>query len=239
VTLENQVVIVTGGSCGIGRAIALLFAGEGAKVVVATRDEAACEAVAEMVRSRGSEALAVRTDVTDEAQVAQLVDATVRQFGKVDGLVNSAGVGLLASLLDTTTAMWRRSLDVNLTGTFLCCRAVWAPMMKQRRGCILNISSGAAKFPRAGWAAYCASKAGVIALSEALALEGFPFGIRVNVLCPGPTATEMRLGNFPQDDPTLLLTPEDVAKAALFFFTDLSANVYHAQLDVRKRPRGM
>ena len=237
--LENQVIIVTGSSRGIGQAIALLFSREGARVVVVSRHVDACETVAGRIRSEGGQALVVPTDVADEAQVAHLVQATLAHFGRVDGLVNAAGIGLLVALPDTTLEMWQRTLDVNLTGTFLCCRAVWEPMARQGGGHILNISSSVVKDPHAGWSAYCASKAGVVALTESLAKEGYPLGIRVNVLLPGATATKMRLTNFPSDDPAQLLAPEDVAKVASFFSADAATHLYGANLEVRKRPRGL
>jgi len=237
--LEDQVIIVTGSSQGIGKAIALLFSTQGAKVVVVSRHTDDCETIADRIRSKSGQALVVPADVRDEAQVARMVQVTLACFGRVDGLVNAAGVGLLAPLSDTTLEMWQHTLDVNLTGTFLCCRAVWAPMVRQGGGHILNISSSAVRDPHAGWSAYCASKAGVVALTESLAKEGYPLGIRVNVLLPGATATEMRLTNFPSDDPAQLLAPEDVAEVALLFFTNTATHLYGAHLEVRKRPRGL
>ena len=129
-------------------------------------------------------------------------------------------------------------MQVNVTGTFLCCRAVWEPMTKQGGGSILNISSGAGKRAHAGWVAYCASKWAVMGLTESLALEGFPLGIRVNALCPGPVATPMRYANFPDEDQSRLLTADEVAQAALYFFSEAGRYVRNAALDVRKQPRG-
>ena len=125
-----------------------------------------------------------------------MVERTLAQYGRVDGLVNSAGVAPLAPIAQTSLEMWQRTMDVNVTGTFLCCRAVWTPMTRQGSGSILNISSGSGKRAHAEWSAYCASKYAVMGLTESLALEGFPLGIRVNALCPGPTATPMRRDNF-------------------------------------------
>ena len=236
--LSKQVIIVTGASQGIGRSIAMACGREGARVVVVARSEAQTEAVATEIRFRGGAALAIPTDVTDEAQVNQMVERTLEQFGRVDGLVNSAGVSPLASITDTSLAMWELTMATNVTGTFLCCRAVWTPMSNQHSGSILNISSGAGKQAHADWSAYCASKWAVMGLTESLSLEGFPLGIRVNALCPGPTATAMRHSNFPDEDQGTLMTPEDIAEAALFFFTDAARYVRNAALDVRKRPRG-
>lgn len=237
--LEGQIIIVTGSSRGIGKAIALLFAREGATVVVAARGATACEAVAERIAAQGGHGSAVPTDVSDEGQVGRLVDTSLAHFGRVDGLVNAAGVGHLAALPDTSLELWQRHLDVNLTGTFLCCRAVWLPMARQARGSILNVSSSALGDPHAHWCAYLASKGGVAALTGALAKEGYPVGIKVNALLPGATATKMRRSNFPSEDPGELLAPEEVAAAAFIFFTAAGRNLYGVQLEVRKRPRGM
>jgi NAD(P)-dependent dehydrogenase (short-subunit alcohol dehydrogenase family) len=156
----------------------------------------------------------------------------------VDGLVNSAGVAPLSPIAETSLETWQWTMAVNVTGTFLCCRAVWTPMARQGGGSILNISSGSGKRAHAEWSAYCASKWAVMGLTESLALEGYPLGIRVNALCPGPTATPMRHDNFPDEDQGRLLTADEVAQAALFFFSDAAQYVRNAALDVRKQPRG-
>lgn len=236
--LRDQVIIVTGASQGIGRSIALACAAQGARVVVVARSRPQLEAVAAEIRLLGGEALAIPTDVTDEAQVSRMVEQVLTRYGRVDGLVNSAGVSPLAPITETSLAMWERTMAVNVTGTFLCCRAVWAPMARQQSGSILNISSGAGKQAHPDWCAYCASKWAVMGLTESLSLEGFPLGIRVNALCPGPTATPMRRANFPDEDQRPLLNPDEVARAALFFFSDAARYVRNAALDVRKQPRG-
>ena len=236
--LRNQVIIVTGSSQGIGRSIALACAREGASVVLAARNEANLNAVAEGIQNQGGDALVVPTDVTVESQVTSLVERAVVKYGRVTGLVNSAGVSPLSSITETSLETWRSTMEVNVTGTFLCCRAVWSPMVERGGGSILNISSGAGKRAHSGWVAYCASKWAVMGLTESLALEGFPVGIRVNALCPGPAATPMRDANFPGEDQGKLLTPDEVAEAALFFFSDAARYVRNAALDVRKQPRG-
>ncbi len=230
--LRDQVVIITGGSRGIGRAIALACAREGAHIVIAARNEKAMARVAGEVQVLGREALAVPTDVTDEAQVARLVERTLSHFERVDILVNSAGVSILAPIHETSLADWETTIAVNMRGTFLCCRAVWEPMMKQGYGVILNISSGSGKRGHANWSVYTASKFGVLGLSSALSKEGIPLGIRVNTLCPGPTNTDMRHANFPDEDPATILQPEELTNAALFLLTD--PNVRGVALDVRK-----
>jgi NAD(P)-dependent dehydrogenase (short-subunit alcohol dehydrogenase family) len=236
--LDHQVILVTGASQGIGRAIALACARRGARVAVVARSADRLDQVVGEIEGKGGEALALPTDVTDETQVAQMVARTLARYGRVDGLVNSAGVSPLAPIAECTLETWEWTMRVNVTGTFLCCREVWTPMVQKRGGSILNISSGAGKRAHAEWVAYCASKWAVMGLTESLALEGYPLGIRVNALCPGPTATPMRSDNFPGEDQARLLTADEVAEAALYFFTPAAQYVRNAALDVRKQPRG-
>jgi NAD(P)-dependent dehydrogenase (short-subunit alcohol dehydrogenase family) len=236
--LDGQVILITGASQGIGRGIALTCARHGARVAIAARSADRLYQVVDEIESQGGQALAIPTDVTDEGQVAQMVKSTLARYGRVDGLVNSAGVSPLAPITECTLETWERIMRVNVTGTFLCCREVWTPMVQQGGGSILNISSGAGKRAHAEWVAYCTSKWAVMGLTESLALEGFPLGIRVNALCPGPTATPMRADNFPGEDQSRLLTADEVAQAALYFFTPASQYVRNAALDVRKQPRG-
>jgi NAD(P)-dependent dehydrogenase (short-subunit alcohol dehydrogenase family) len=236
--LNDQVILVTGASQGIGRAIATTFARRGAQVALIARSADRLDQAVAEIESQGGHALALPTDVTDEAQVTHMVKRALAHFGRIDGLVNSAGVAPLAPVTQCTLETWEWTMGVNVTGTFLCCREVWTPMAQQGGGSILNISSGAGKRAHAEWVAYCASKWAVMGLTESLALEGFPLGIRVNALCPGPTATPMRADNFPGEDQSRLLAPGEVADAALTFFTPASQHVRNAALDVRKQPRG-
>ena len=207
-------------------------------MVLVARSAERLDQLAGEIESQGGEALALPTDVTDESQVAQMVRRALAHMGRIDGLVNSAGVAPLAPITQCTLETWEWTMRVNVTGTFLCCREVWTPMAQQGGGSILNISSGSGKRAHAEWVAYCASKYAVMGLTESLALEGFPLGIRVNALCPGPTATPMRADNFPGEDQSRLLTAAEVADAALYFFTPASQHVRNAALDVRKQPRG-
>jgi 3-oxoacyl-[acyl-carrier protein] reductase len=236
--LQDQVIIITGASQGIGRSIAAACARERAAVVLAARSAGTLATIAGAIRTAGGEVLAVPTDVTVETQVERLVSQTLDHYGRITGLVNSAGVSPLAPITETSLEMWQHTLAVNTTGTFLCCRAVWDPMVEAGGGSILNISSGAGKRAHAEWVAYCASKWAVMGLTESLALEGYPVGIRVNALCPGPTDTPMREANFPGEDKSRLLTPVEVAEAAVFFFSSAAQHVRNAALDVRKQPRG-
>ena len=137
--LQGQVIIVTGGSQGIGRSIALACAREGASVVIAARTKARLDAVVEEMRAQGGEGLAVTTDVTDETQVNRMVETTLARYRRVDEQVNSAGISPLSPITETSLKTWRKTTEINVTGTFLCCRAVWTPMVEQGGGSILNI----------------------------------------------------------------------------------------------------
>jgi NAD(P)-dependent dehydrogenase (short-subunit alcohol dehydrogenase family) len=212
-SLAGQVAIITGASRGIGRAAAAHFAAAGASVVLAARDRAALEANVRAIEAAGGRALAVPTDVADEASVADLFARTIAAFGRVDILVNSAGAVANVPFAEMDAATWDRVLGVNLHGTFLCCRAAFRQMIPQGGGVIVNLSSlsgvrGVEKFP--GLSAYTTSKFGVAGLSEILAVEGRPHGIRVLVVSPGAVDTEM----LRQAAPHLKagMTPEELAR---------------------------
>jgi len=213
--LKDQVAIITGAGRGIGRAVALAFAREGALVALAARTTAELDTVRAQIKSRAGRALAVPTDVTREASVAALVEKVLGEFGKVDVLVTSAGVATFAPLVDTKPEEWDHMMAVNLRGVFLACRAVLPPMMKRRRGTIINIVSIAAKRAIPGNAAYAAGKHAVLGLTQVLAEEMRPHGVRVGALSPGAVDTPLwdRVPNPPER--SRMLRPEDVAEAAL------------------------
>lgn len=213
--LGGRVAIITGATRGVGRATALLFAAEGADVVLAARDQAGLAAVAAGCRARGARVEAVACDVTDAARVEAMVTACLQRFGRVDILVNNAGVARYAPFLELTLEDWTWMIDVNLKGPLLCTRAVLPAMLNQKSGHIINVSSirGLETIPTA--TVYCATKFGLNGFSSALAKEVAPHGICVTVLCPGGIRTHFG-GTAPEDKPEDLLTAEDVARTALF-----------------------
>jgi NAD(P)-dependent dehydrogenase (short-subunit alcohol dehydrogenase family) len=235
--LRDRVAFVTGASRGLGQAIAQRFGAEGARVVLAARDAAACERHAETMRSRGQEALAVACDVVDRDSVARAVDATVARFRRIDVLVNNAGLGGATPLADPDDARWDAILATNLTGAFRVTRAA-APHIPDG-GRILNMSSVLGRFGVAGSSAYAASKHGVIGLTRSLALELAPRGITVNAICPGWVETEMarlefrRMGTEEQGRSAAakmaplgrVLDPEEVAGLAVYLASEEARSV--------------
>jgi NAD(P)-dependent dehydrogenase (short-subunit alcohol dehydrogenase family) len=192
VKLKDKVAIITGGGTGIGKAISLAFANEGAAVVVAARNLSRLEEVAKDIRARGGRAKAIQTDIADHEQVKRMVAQTIDEFGQIDILVNNAARGTFnnADVADMNLDEWHNLLAVNLTGTMLCSREVLKYMIPRKSGNIINISSvaGLSGVPRES--PYSASKWGVIGFTETLAIEAGKFGIRVNCISPGATRTK-------------------------------------------------
>ena len=217
--LAHKVAIITGGSSGIGKAIALRFGQEGARVIVAARRLPLCEQTAAQITKAGGEAWALQTDVADERQVDRLVTETVARYGRLDILVNNAGIGGGGRLAETTTRAFDEVMHVNLRGTFFCCRAGFKQMTTQGGGCIINMSSVAGVQAWAGTGTYSASKHGIMALTKALADEGRPYHIKVSAICPGAVADE--LVDAPPD--AILrsekIDPFDVAETAVYLAT--------------------
>jgi len=236
-SLEKTVAIVTGGGTGIGRSIALEFAKEGANVVICGRRETNLEKAAEEIRALGKRSLAVVTDVSVKPQVQDMVKQTVDSFGSIDILVNNAGVLRSAPLVDMTESEWDEVIDINLKGVFLCMQAVAPYMMKQKHGKIINISSICGQGGALGdGAPYCASKAGVILLTQVAAWEWGRYNINVNNIAPGliltPMASQGRTkGEFAQfleerKKSTLLHrlgNPADIARTTVFLASEDSS----------------
>jgi NAD(P)-dependent dehydrogenase (short-subunit alcohol dehydrogenase family) len=210
--LTGRLAVVTGASRGIGAATAAGFAAAGARVVLAARDRDGLDAVVGRIRQAGGDATAVPTDVGSAAEVQRLFDAA-HEIGSIAALVCAAGVLTPARFTETTTELWERTLAVNLTGAFLCCRAAFAAMRDAGGGRIVNIASlsgvyATEKFP--GLAAYNVSKYGVVGLTEAIAVEGKEHGISAICVSPGAVDTEMLRRANPALRPGL--TPDQVAE---------------------------
>jgi NAD(P)-dependent dehydrogenase (short-subunit alcohol dehydrogenase family) len=188
--LAGKVVVVTGAGKGIGEAIAARFGSVGSSVVVNDIDFASATAVAENIVAAGGTAIAVQADVSDSGQVNAMFDATLEEFDTVDVLVNNAGIiSPMLHFFDADEAWWRRIIDVNLTGHFLCCHRAARIMAKAGGGSIINMSSGGATRAHRSFTAYDASKGGIDALTRAMALDLGPYNIRVNALMPGSIDT--------------------------------------------------
>lgn len=232
--LSGKVALITGGNAGIGESIAKLFAEEGAAVVVTGRRQAELDRVVREIVAKGGKALAVAGTVTDEAHARAAVQQTIATFGKVDVLVNNAGVGEFGKRLhETDDAAWAHVLDVNLTGVFRITRAVIPQMLKQTGGAIVNISSIASLVGIPMLSAYAASKGALDALTRSIAIDYAPDGIRCNVVNPGLIDTPMaaplmanpeQLGSLLADYPIRRPgKPEEVASMVLYLASDESA----------------
>jgi len=225
--LSGKVALVTGAGRGIGRAIALAFAAEGAAVALAARSRADLAGVAGEIRERDGRALAVPTDVTQDGAVEALVEQTLADLGRIDVLVTSAGTAAFGAVADSKPADWDTMLALNLRAVMVCCRAVLPAMLRQRTGTIINVGSIASKRALPGSAVYTATKTAIDAFSRVLAEELRPHGVRVGVLVAGAVDTPLwdTLGSSPPRDK--MLRPEDVARAAVL----MAALPPHASLE--------
>jgi NAD(P)-dependent dehydrogenase (short-subunit alcohol dehydrogenase family) len=231
--LTGKVAIVTGARRGMGRTHALALSKAGAKVLLADISKEDCEKVAEEIEKAGGESLAVKCDVTNKKEVEEMVRTAVEKWGKLDILVNNAGIAQFFPFLEITEEDWSRTIDINLKGYFLCAQAAAKEMAKQKSGAIVNIASVAMGQVGVGFpnlAHYCASKGGIVAMTEAMALELAPYNIRVNAVSPGAIETPM-VDPLKQDPKTTEATlsrvpmrrfgkPEEVSNLVLFLASD-------------------
>ncbi len=223
--LKEKVALVTGGGRGIGKAISLALAREGAKVCINyLHSKNAAEEVVKRIKEKGGEAISHKTDVSKLEEVSRMVEETNKRFGRIDILINNAGLNIDKYLMIMNEEEWDKVIDVNLKGTFNCSKAVSRVMIGQRSGNIVNISSVSAISGTAGQTNYSAAKGGMISFTKSLARELAPFGIRVNVLAPGLIDTEMikkmskkMLDRILEITPLKRVgTPEEVAKVVIF-----------------------
>lgn len=243
---KDKVAMVTGGTSGIGRATALLFAQDGAKVAVVGRDVERGRQVVNEIRSAGGQAVFVRCDVRFPDQCRLAVDKTLATFGRLDVLFNNAGVYFAHTVVDCTEQEWDDTIDISLKGTYLMSKYVLPHMIAQGKGAIVNMASGWGLVGGNEAAAYCAAKGGVVLLTRAMAVDHSAQGIRVNCVCPGDTDTPMlvddaqRRGMAWTDYMAEAVNrpmrrvgePEEVARAVLFLASDEASFITGAALAV-------
>lgn len=234
--LRGKVAVITGAAKGMGKAHSLKLAGAGAKIVVCDVDMAGCQLVVDEIKKQRGEAIAVKCDVSKKAEIDNVVAETLKKFGKIDILVNNAGIFPFEPFLTMPEANFEKVIDINLKGYFLMAQACAKEMVKQKSGAIVNISSiamGQVGVGFAGLTHYCASKGGITAMAEAMALELAPFNIRVNTIAPGAINTPGASNeNMTEEQKAAMLAPipmkrqgeaGEIANAVLFLASDESS----------------
>jgi NAD(P)-dependent dehydrogenase (short-subunit alcohol dehydrogenase family) len=233
--LKDKIAVITGGAQGIGRAVALGMGREGAKLILADLQAEKVESVARELQASGAEALPVAVDVADETSVKQMAKRVLDQFGRVDILVNVAGIYFpKASVVDLSEQDWDRTIDINVGSNFLCCREFVPSMRAQKYGRIISLASGIGHYGMRQFSHYAASKAAVMGFVKALARELGPDGITVNAICPGSANTSMPRQHRSEDEVMArlrstplphVLEPEDIAGPILFLASDAAAYI--------------
>jgi NAD(P)-dependent dehydrogenase (short-subunit alcohol dehydrogenase family) len=232
--LKEKVALVTGGSRGIGKAVAAAYAREGAEVVVTARDLGSLEAAAKEIRNSGGRVVALQADVADRHQVKDLAKEINRRFGRLHVLLNNASLlGPRVPILEYPEEEWEAVIAVNLNGPFFVIKACLPLMTAAGEGSIINVSSGVGRIGKPRWGAYAASKFGLEGLTQVLAAELQPLHIRVNAVNPGGTRTTMRAAAYPEEDPLTLPTPEEITPVFVYLASDASRDVTGQSLEAR------
>lgn len=231
--LQGKTALITGAGRGIGRGIALAFAEQGCDIAAAARSADEVNATVDAVKRCGRRALALIADVSNEHDVRAMADETLNAFGHIDILVNNAGYASFKPFTELSADEWRKTIDINLTGVFLCTKAVLPSMIRRQSGRIINISSVAGLKPLADQSAYCASKHGLNGLSKVLAMELRQYGIGVHSICPGGVDTRLAQEAMPDRDKSDWMTPEDIAHTCLYL-ASLSPRATTDEIVVRR-----
>ncbi len=229
--LIGKIIVITGASSGIGYSTAVEAQKRGATVIWASRS---IEANTKIISLLKNGSIVKNIDVANEKNVILFFNYIIKKFGKIDALINCAGYVDPEGMLATTLDNWNKTVSINLTGTFLCCKHV-TESMKNIGGIIVNIASTAGLTPRPGWSAYAAAKSGVISFSNAIAEELSEYNIKIFIICPGRTATPLRKILAPFEDPKSIMQPESVAKTILYCLTSEASPLEGFPILVRER----
>jgi len=228
------VALITGGSRGIGKAIAMAYAREGAKVFICARKRGVLRKAAEEIRAAGGEVRWYAADISKANAVRRLVRQVCRAYGTIHILVNNAGtLGPREPIIHYPVPAWEKVVKANLTAVFLVTREALGVMARQKEGVIINLSSGVGRIGKARWGAYAAAKFGVEGLTQVVAEEVKEWNIRVNAVNPGGTRTEMRAAAYPDEEPMTLPTPEEIAPIFVYLASDESREISGKSFDAR------
>jgi NAD(P)-dependent dehydrogenase (short-subunit alcohol dehydrogenase family) len=237
--LSGKIALITGGSRGIGRAIARAYAREGAKVFICARNQTEVDRVVSEICGAGGQSDGSTGDIGKLEDARRIVQAAAQHFGGIDVLVNNASLlGPRVHIASYPPEAWEEVLRVNLTGLFFVTQSVLQIMIPRRQGSIINISSGVGRMGKARWGAYAASKFGVEGFTQMVADEVREFGIRANTVNPGATRTQMRAAAYPDEDPLTLPTPDEVTEVFIYLASEQSAGVTGKSLDAHDWARG-